>query len=38
MLEPHERKPDLIDSLAPYLAIVFVAAAIALFIKSCMGA
>jgi len=37
MLEPKERKPDLIDAVAPALGFLFMAAAVLLFIKNCIG-
>ncbi len=37
MLEPKERKPDLIDVVAPVLGFLFVAAAFLLLFKNCIG-
>lgn len=37
MLEPKERKPELIDAVAPVLGFLFVAAAFLLFFKNCIG-
>lgn len=37
MLEPKERKPGLIDAVAPVLGFLFVAFAFALLFKNCLG-